>query len=329
MKTERLIEVLTVQSETYNTFRMFAYIVRFCKRNNLSFYNDDGNIYITKGEAILYPCIVAHTDTVHDICEDLTVLNVGGNLTGFNRARMQQTGIGGDDKVGIFIALECLLKYDCIKVAFFRDEETGCEGSYNADMSFFNDCSFVLQCDRKGKKDFITSASGVELSGKDFQTDVKPFLKSHKYKFENGMMTDVMALKESGLPCSCANISCGYYNPHCTNEFVNIKDVFGCLSLVCNIIENLGQNSYYHKYESIGRWKDYGKYDIAWNEAKKDEKSGFGDDLYEECTSCGNITLDTEYCRDFNCWLCTDCFQQWENSNYNGSKQKSSIEIPF
>ena len=83
---------------------MFAFIIRkISGMPNVSFFVQDGNIYITKGEAKNYPCVVAHMDTVHKIVEDLYVLQVGHKLTGFNRIKMEQTGIGGDDKVGIFI----------------------------------------------------------------------------------------------------------------------------------------------------------------------------------------------------------------------------------
>jgi hypothetical protein len=35
-------------------------------------------------------------------------------------------GLGADDKNGIWIALQCLKKYDTVKVAFFVSEEVGC-----------------------------------------------------------------------------------------------------------------------------------------------------------------------------------------------------------
>jgi hypothetical protein len=194
-------------------------------------------------------------DTVHPIVEDLSLLSVGDNITGFNTIAMKQTGIGGDDKVGIFIALSCLMKYDNIKIAFFRDEEVGCQGSYDADLEFFNDCSFVLQCDRRGNKDFVTTASGVELSSYHFQNSIQDILTTHGYTFSSGMMTDVMALKENGLRTSCANISCGYYNPHMENEYVNVPDVMNCLSLVCSIIEKCGNKKFKHTYKADNWWR--------------------------------------------------------------------------
>ena len=248
MHTDKLIKILETQTTTHRQFRLFALIVReIVKIPGCSYYVDNGNLYVTKGNSDSYPCIVAHMDTVHAIGFDLKALRVGNLITGFNRITMQQVGIGGDDKVGVFIALECLLAFDKLKVAFFRDEEIGCAGSYLADVSFFDNCNFVLQCDRMGNTDFITQASGVSLSSFEFQSAVKPFIRSFGYSFAKGMMTDVMALKELGIQCAMANISCGYYHPHTSHEMVDIDDVGNCLLLVTQIIQEIGNHYFAHE----------------------------------------------------------------------------------
>lgn len=257
-----------IQSESFNQWRMFAYIIRqLAQTENVEYQVENGNIYVIKGNADLYPCIVAHMDTVHDITDDLSLVVVGTKITGFNKVTMKQTGVGGDDKVGIFVALEALERYDNIKLAFFRDEEVGCVGSGVAWMEFFNDCAFVLQCDRRGNTDFITNASGTQLTSKEFKKEVGKIISKFGYRFENGMMTDVMVLKENGLPISCANIACGYYNPHMSYEYVDTKDVANCLKLVYAIIDKMGGKKWEHKYTApkwskVGRgwydeWDDY------------------------------------------------------------------------
>ena len=308
MNKNKLIEVLKIQSYSYDQFRMFAYIIRQLKKLGCSYYVKDGNIYATKGNSLNYPCVVSHMDTVHPICEDLTVLEVNGNLIGFNSVIMAQTGIGGDDKVGIFIALQCLEKFDFMKSVFFRDEEVGCVGSYESEIDFFDDCNFVLQCDRKGNKDFITNASGIQLSGKDFQKDIKHIIKKHGYSFGNGFITDVMALKEIGVLCSMANISCGYYNPHQENEFVNLKDVGNCLNLVFNIIASL-KKSYVCKttYYKKPLKKDYNL------------KTYFGDDeiidrraAKQNCDSCAESAILT-HISDYGMDVCEKCIKDYSN----------------
>jgi putative aminopeptidase FrvX len=315
-KLEKLKEVLSVQSASYEQWRMFAYIIR--QVYEYDFYVDDGNIYIEKGFADTKPCIVAHMDTVHDITEDLSILEVDGKLTGFNRVKMTQTGIGGDDKVGIFIALECLHHFDNIKVAFFRDEEVGCDGSGVADMRFFDNCTFVLQCDRRGNGDFITNASGTELSSSRFQKSIKSTIKKYGYSFANGMMTDVMTLKQNGLGVSCANISCGYYNPHCKNEYVVVKDVMNCLDLVMEIMTNFGTETFEHKYTPS--WSsDYSWSGYSYNKDNEKTETKFLDTFDESPTwrslkdtmvdscPCCNVTARLDFDDYYQTHLCKDC----------------------
>jgi putative aminopeptidase FrvX len=47
------------------------------------------------------------------------------------------TGIGGDDKCGVYACLELLKELPNLKAAFFVSEETGCHGSKKADPNFF------------------------------------------------------------------------------------------------------------------------------------------------------------------------------------------------
>ena len=307
-KLEKLKDVLRVQSASHEQWRMFAYIIR--QVNEYDFYVDDGNIYVEKGNAYAKPCIVAHMDTVHDIVEDLSIIDIDGKLTGFNRVQMTQTGIGGDYKVGIFIALECLAHFDNIKVAFFRDEEVGCLGSSNADMAFFDDCTFVLQCDRKGNKDFIINASGTELSSSIFQKTIKKNIERFGYSFTNGMMTDVMTLKQNGLRVCCANISCGYYNPHSDNEYVVVEDVMNCLDLVMDLMYLYGSDIFAHEYKYVYTKYEYkSSWATDWDyDYKKDYKPSYEieDKIVGECMSCGQTT-ELHYDTYFDSHLCPEC----------------------
>jgi tripeptide aminopeptidase len=193
----KLIEVLEIQSYTGKDSLMREYLAKeLAEIPGITVYENQGNIYVTKGCAP-YPCVVSHIDTVHKIVENLTAITIGRNITGFNTVTMEQTGIGGDDKVGVFVCLQMLKEHDDIKVAFFRDEEIGCIGSGLADTTWFDDVTIVLQCDRRGKSDFVTRAGWTELSSKAFQDAVLPILTNHGYKFSDGMMTDIQELFKS------------------------------------------------------------------------------------------------------------------------------------
>ena len=68
------------------------------------------------------------------------------------------------------------------------------------------------------------------------------------YHLEEGMMTDVLTLKENGLAVSCVNLSCGYYDPHSDHEFTVKRDLLNCLSFVEHIINNCTA-TYPHEYD--------------------------------------------------------------------------------
>jgi putative aminopeptidase FrvX len=314
---ERLEQILRIQSESYGQWRMFAFIIRTIYTMDVKFIILEGNIYITKGDVEVYPCIVAHMDTVHSILPEgeLSILKVGRRWTGFNTATMKQAGIGGDDKVGIFIALEALRRVDNIKLVFFRDEEVGCLGSDAANMAFFDDCSFILQCDRRGNTDFVTDACGTKLSSARFQKDIEPILKKFQYKKSSGSMTDVMQLKENGLSISCANISCGYYNPHEKCEYVDLDDVFNCTELVMAVIERMGTTSYDHTPAprtptKVPRYSSKGGYGVDnWEDNKFEYQPG--NPHITACDWCTNTTEITRFYATQGMRLCDDCADQW------------------
>jgi tripeptide aminopeptidase len=243
-----LYSILHIESESYQCERMQHFLIEYAKDHSIPWDVDRaGNLYLTKGEGP-YPCMVAHMDTVHDIIGGgITVVEIGGLLTGMDSESMTQTGIGGDDKCGIYAALHCLKELDACKVVFFVDEEVGCVGSYDCDLSFFKDCRFVLQADRRGHTDFVTDICG-DLSSERFLRDAGPILKDHGYKPCHGMMSDVMALRDLNVGISVANMSAGYYNPHQANEFICLED----LANVCSLMETMAREmtrTYPFKYQ--------------------------------------------------------------------------------
>lgn len=236
---ELLKELYGISAQTHQEKDMIAFVSHRLTDLGVSFTIDKaGNIYATKGKATTFPCIAAHLDEVHQAREKgYEVLFVKDELIiGFNSGKREFNGIGADDKNGIWVCLKCLEKYDNLKCVFFVGEEQGCIGSRQADMKFFDDCRFVLQCDRKGNSDFINRIYGESLCSSQFLKDAS--LKEHGYKEENGMQTDVRTLRDRGLEISCANISCGYYYPHTPHEMTNIEDLKKCRTLVEHIIEN-------------------------------------------------------------------------------------------
>lgn len=254
---ELLKELYGISARTHQEKDMIAFVSLRLTDLGVTFTIDKvGNIYATKGKADTYPCLAAHLDEVHPAREKgYEVIVVRDEfIIGFNNEKREFNGIGADDKNGIWVCLKCLEKYDNLKCAFFVGEEQGCIGSRQSDMKFFDDCRFVLQCDRKGNSDFISDIYGNSLCSSRFIKDAD--LKKHGYKQERGMQTDVQTLRERGLEISCANISCGYYYPHTPHEMTNIADLQKCLTLVEHIVENCREvYPHKHKVVRVQRWE--------------------------------------------------------------------------
>lgn len=326
MDRQTLHNTLSIQSESYNTERMQRYIERFVRNwvPTAHLTNDDGNIYITKGDTDVFPCIIAHTDTVHDIIPDFVVNVRHGIYYGKDRKSGKQYGVGGDDKVGIAIALHALVVFGAIKVAFFKDEEVGCKGSRDADLSFFSDCAFVIQADRKGNTDIVNSVYGVPLYSDDFAAAVKPLADRFGFTPTSGMLTDVYMLRRSGLELSTFNMSAGYWNPHTDTETVVLADVDRVWSFIFAVITQLGTTQWPCTAVARSPWsmsravvvveeEEEEEDDTEWPEFDDDDVEDA--DFYEAqkgaeyCTNCGEFNVVYDSTTGFNwCWGCYDYF---------------------
>lgn len=275
------------------------------------YYQIDGNIYASKGLSDCYPCAVSHTDTVHRIMKHYHVHKYEDFMYATTK-RDKQVGVGGDDKVGIFICLSLLESMPVFKCAFFRDEEVGCLGSIKNDKLFFADVGYVMQADRRGITDITETISGTKMVSEEFKNAIGNIVTKNDRKWVDGMMTDVEALSDDHK-ISMFNASCGYYHPHSYNEIVSISEVFQTLQMFTDIANHLGNNVFPCEHEctqqfNFGLMGGYGGRYSDWYDKPKDK------DIKEErryaikpdyCPSCGSLELeyDDTSCDDF-CWTC-------------------------
>jgi putative aminopeptidase FrvX len=255
---ELLKKVLSVPTKTYKEDLMIQFLSEWLTENDIPFFIDDmGNIYATKqnDEIEYFPCVVAHTDTVHELdtinIREMMLPNDQNELKLSLKAYNDNgnpTGIGGDDKCGVFICLELLKELDNVKAAFFVSEETGCHGSNNADKEFFSNVGYVLQFDAPGNWMVSEYCMGVKLFDKksEFFNKCDKVLTegfNKRNKYQSHPYTDVYALKKQ-FDFSCINFAVGYYNYHTKNEYVVIDDVFNSLNIARNMINELGYNKF-------------------------------------------------------------------------------------
>ena len=252
IRIDRLVEVLSIPTFYGKENLMREYLVKILNEKNIDNYVDEyGNVYATKGSAEYFPCVVAHIDTVHEIT-DFEVIEENYSLSAI-KPNGEPTGIGGDNKAGVFVCLELLDHFDNIKAAFFVSEEVGCLGSTLSDAEFFNNVGYALQFDAPGNNWVTYYCDGVKLFNKDsdFFNKVRPILEDSLKDFTVDNLgyhpyTDVSALRKL-YNFSCLNYSVGYYNMHSVYEFVLINDVDNCLKTAQKLISSLGEQLYYMK----------------------------------------------------------------------------------
>lgn len=274
MDINKFKELLSVPTKTYKESKMVEFLVNYLTIEGYDWNRDEyNNVYVTKGtldEGEFYPMFISHTDTVHELIDQINVKEeylvrpyTFGKDFGTEQSLCLKaydndenpTGIGGDDKCGIFICLELLQKLNKVKVAFFVSEETGCHGSKMVDTEFLKDVGYCVQYDAPGDHLISYSCFGTilyDMDGKFFKTALSSITKS----FGNEMLvqshpyTDIMMIKQKS-DLSCLNMSCGYYNMHTKNEFVCLDDVERAITAGLNLVKDLGLQKYEFKYEPV------------------------------------------------------------------------------
>jgi len=303
-----LCKLVSIQTESYKTARMMKHINKVVQSIKGCTTNVDqyGNLYVTKGDGP-YRCMVCHTDTVHDIVKAKIIpVQIKNKIIAVNGSSMTQVGTGGDDKVGIAITLQLLKEQESMKAVFFLDEEVGCVGSGNMDAEFFKDCLYVLQCDRQGDYDFVNKISGTELYSKEFGKAINHLLEKYNRQVVTGGMTDVLEIAYK-TKLSVANMSCGYYNPHSSQEYIDIDDVINTYKLCKDIFKYVNDNYNVSNNREQYVWNNYDHrsgyihdYDIndidsnhdIYDEIDRETKAvrrvcGVGCGMYEgHCDSC-------------------------------------------
>ena len=202
------------------------------------------NVFIRKGGPGVVPCVAAHTDSVHPL-RPVEIVQHDGILFGIDELE-QRTGIGADDKAGVYICLELLERFDDIAIALFAAEEIGCVGANHALAAWFKDVGYVIEFDCPGYGLVSYTSSGTRLFANDgeFIQIAAPVLQAHGLtRWQHHPFTDVMVLRER-FGFSCLNLSCGYRNWHRADEYVVLHEVEAALTSGEDLLRALGCRRY-------------------------------------------------------------------------------------
>jgi len=260
-----LKDILSVPTKTHQEERLVAFLVDYFDRKEVGLMKDDmGNLMVVKAEADFdghFPCVVAHTDTVHSIDSDYIDIktvqrpNTCGDmrtaLTGFHPGTGEPSGCGGDDKAGVFVCLQLFELFDNIKLFFPVAEETGCHGSKAVDSQWFDDVGYIIQFDSPTNNTMSRTLMGRTLydDQSGFSSTVMGLITEHGItEHQAHPYTDVATLGER-FELQCLNLAAGYYKMHRAEEYVIIDDVVNAIALGTRLITTLGEKQYAKRLE--------------------------------------------------------------------------------
>jgi putative aminopeptidase FrvX len=256
LRVDLLSKIMAIPTYSRSEDQMVAFLVDYVHGHGLArcgVVTTDKwkNVYIRKGKAGHVPCVAAHIDTVHPLGR-VNIVTDNEILFGTDD-KGNRTGIGGDDKAGVYICLELLERFDDIAVVLFAGEEIGMEGANNAPAAWFADVGYVIEFDCPGQGLLSYTSGGSRLFANDgeFIRTAMPVLKAHGLThWQRHPYTDVKAV-QSRFGVSCLNISSGYHNWHRRDEYVVLKEVQAGLDAGQALITALGRRSYpFRPYEA-------------------------------------------------------------------------------
>lgn len=271
--TELLKQVLSLPTQD----KVSEFVQQFLTELGRPFGVDkSGNIFSDPHPEIPKPWFVGHMDTVHRTHVDSQPLRIVEDSNGDwlmavwngpdGKGELEQTGIGGDDKVGVWACLmACLAEAEegssfKAGVLFPTDEEIGCIGSSAFDVTRASSARCFIQLDRRGSSDAINRTNGIDIWTPKFTELLTPLMEKYGFKPDTGSVTDIGVLaSKTGKPS--INISSGYHHAHTSKETVHVGQAMNSLRFALDIAEAaLGEAG-----ENLGDVREHQKPAPAWS----------------------------------------------------------------
>ena len=243
---------------TFNQTELFEHIVHKVSKNNN--YNitvsPKSGIIVTPKAVDKYPLICSHLDTINDskkIKLQNSDVEIDGDIIKLSQ-NSQAKCLGGDDRCGVYTALQLIDLNAPFGFAFFCDEEIGCIGSsiLAKDIDENESITAFIGLDRRG-------LDNVAVYGYD-NSDLIRLFENEGYIEVDGSITDVSVLSEqSSRNLACVNLSVGYYNEHTKMEFINIYGIQRAIKTLIKLCFVLSKDTYTYSVSDFSYLIDYRK----------------------------------------------------------------------
>ncbi len=210
--------------------------IELLKRNYKKIIYNKKYVYAEGSLPIL---LVAHTDIVHTRPPELIVKDLDKMIL------WSPTGIGGDDRCGVYAILKLCEMYNPY-VLFTTGEERGGIGV----KEFVKDIEkpkvkFIIEIDRRGNNQVVY----YDCGNKEFQE----YIESFGFDRKTGSYSDVSTLSTEYDIAGC-NVSAGYYNEHTTSEHIYLEHLDNTITKIQAILED--ENSKYYDCQKV-EYKPY------------------------------------------------------------------------
>lgn len=249
----------------------------------------DGFLYAKGNIPVL---LTAHMDTVHkEKCRDVVIENKNGKTV-----ISSPQGIGGDDRCGVYIITKIITKTNLRPyILFCEDEEIGrvgaskfCRTNYIKDL---DEVKFMIELDRMNANDAVF----YDCDNPDFTEFI---LDNTNYIEDWGSFSDISELMPESEAAG-VNLSCGYYNPHTTDEYVVFEEMLHTMEVTKLLIELANEDTIptYNFIEARYNFRDgwYESWGNAWGYNEKEKTYYFDyfdakyNDVLEEFVEAKNI----------------------------------------
>lgn len=171
------------------------------------------------------------------ITEDEEEYTVYTDKKGMIRGKGKQRVLGGDDKCGIFIALEVarITKNLPMKILFTVQEETGLVGIKDFikhNIKWFDDVAYSITIDRRDTNHLLWAQCGKrscdnEFASKMAMAGVKAGI---PIQVQDGGVSDTISIREL---VNAVNISAGYFEAHTEDEYID----YGAVKRIINWVK--------------------------------------------------------------------------------------------
>ena len=229
----KLLKMLLQSSETTLLNACRSYLENNYGKHNVFLNN---NFIYAIGDIPVM--LVAHLDTVWHLPPQIKITSDGNEWT-------SNTGLGADDRAGVFAILQIIKKGLRPSILFTSGEERGGVGASEF-VNFFPEppvpTKYIIEIDRRGKGQAVYYDCG--------NPSFENYVSSFGFTTHQGIFSDISFIcpfwKVAGV-----NLSAGYYNEHTSNELLSIKDLKYTMTRVKRMLKDASNAKYYEYITTI------------------------------------------------------------------------------